>query len=222
MEGDLYVWLQAVFLCSAGCPSQLQLTVLLSNGPGGEISVRKTSLCPCSERYSSDLASLKNSGAAGRWRSVNSLALLANIRNGVFPLLWIRNYLFIGKIRRSHFLLARLPLQIGESEMNFWKSRSCTRGGAGGWRVAEGVVKWLSRKMKDFHRWLFMGVKNVLPYSPPEQGNFILHHKCFNSSGNSGIEAHAPFVYLLYSDTEGILVIRERGKISSVLHLEVD
>ena len=36
---------------SAGCPPQLQLTVLLlSNGPGGKISVRKTSHCPCTEK----------------------------------------------------------------------------------------------------------------------------------------------------------------------------
>lgn len=36
---------------SAGCPPQLQLTVLLlSNGPGSKISVRKTSHCTCTEK----------------------------------------------------------------------------------------------------------------------------------------------------------------------------
>lgn len=36
---------------SAGCPPQLQPTVLLlSDGPGGKISLRKMSHCPCTEK----------------------------------------------------------------------------------------------------------------------------------------------------------------------------
>lgn len=59
VQGGLYVCLQAAFadrktahtFNSAGCPPQLQLTVLLlSNGPEGKISVRETSHCTCTEK----------------------------------------------------------------------------------------------------------------------------------------------------------------------------
>lgn len=36
------------------------------------------------------------------------------------------------------------------------------------------------------------------------------------------IQAHAPSAYLLYSTNEDVLTIRQRGKISPLLHLEVD
>lgn len=60
-----------------------------------------------------------------------------------------------------------------------------------------------------------------MPYSPPEQDNLILRHKCSLVLAKNTIETCDPSVYLPFSNTKGILTIRERRKISSLLHLEV-
>lgn len=66
------------------------------------------------------------------------------------------------------------------------------------------------------------GVKtNDLPYSPPEQGNLILHHKCCQVLAKNTTETCDPSVYLKFSSTKSILTVREKSKISSLLHLEV-
>lgn len=66
-----------------------------------------------------------------------------------------------------------------------------------------------------------VGETCYMPYSPPEQDNLILHHKCSLVLAKNTIETCDPSVYLPFSNTKGILTIRERRKISSLLHLEV-
>lgn len=83
---------QSAHLGSARC---LQLTVLLFNGPGGDISQRRERLLW--------FGSPQKLRAARRRNSVSFLALLSSVRSVVNPFLWSRNY-FVDKMGCSHIL----------------------------------------------------------------------------------------------------------------------
>ena len=96
----------------------------------------------------------------------------------------------------SLFWLAILSLQIGWSEMLFWKSRSRIQ-----WKKI-----WFSRTVEVlctspvYHLQqmvVHVGKTNVLPHSPPEKDNLILHHKCLPSSGKEC--SSSPFSICLFA-----------------------
>lgn len=164
----------------------------------------------------------KQGGAARRWRSVSSLALLASIRNIVIPLSRSRNYFFIDKMRCSHFSglpdchCKQVSLKcISEKVDPIYRG---TR--------SDFLEQWRSYVLHlfiIFNRWLFVWGKQMCYRTLllSRITSSYITNVCPVLAKNT-VHACAPSVYLLYSNTEDILAIRERGKISSLLHLEVD